>query len=220
MTYFSRAQRLERGKLAIHGALAQADILAALVDYGYTQADLSTTGVGLISAAEEALTTQGTTRGTKAVRSITDADSEQEARQAISDYVKLCRAIFSGDPIAISALGLSSPGRTLPEGRVAFVAAARSLLAAADVAPETVQAKLTLRSYGPAKRAELAALIEALTHSEVQQRLAQANAQQATPDAEAALKALDAYVRELRTVAKIALKGRPQLLEAMGIKAH
>lgn len=60
----------------------------------------------------------------------------------------------------------------------------------------------------------------ALTHSEVQQRLAQASAQQATPDAEAALKALDAYVRELRTVAKIALKGRPQLLEAMGIKAR
>ena len=54
----------------------------------------------------------------------------------------------------------------------------------------------------------------------MKQEAAKGEAQQATPDAEAALKALEVYARELREVAKVALRGKPQLLEAMGIKAR
>ena len=218
MTYISRAQRLERGKLAIEGALAHPDILAALSDYGYTHADLESAGADLVAAATDALSTTSGKRAAQSGRTITDADAEKAAREEISAYVRIAKASFATDPVALTTLGLTAPGRPLPDGRAAFLAAAKALLDAADSAPEAVQAKLTKRGYGTAKRTELRGILAAVSATNLKQEAAKGEAQQATPDAEDALKALEVYARELREVAKVALRGKQQLLEAMGIK--
>jgi hypothetical protein len=220
MTYISRAQRLERGKLAIEGALAHPDILAALSDYGYTRADLESAGADLIAAATDALSTTSGKRATQSGRTIADADAEKAAREELSAYVRIAKASFATDPVALTTLGLTAPGRPLPEGRAAFLAAATALLDAADGAGMETQTKLTKRGYGAAKRTELRGLLAAVSAANVQQEAAKGEAQQATPDAEEALKALEVYARELREVAKVALRGKPQLLEAMGIKVR
>lgn len=220
MTYISRAQRLERGKLAIEGALTHPDILAALSDYGFARADLESAGADLVTAATDALSAKSGKRSTQSGRTIADADAEKTAREALSAYVRVAKASFATDAVATAVLGLSAPGRPLPDARAAFLTSATALLAAADNAPEAVQAKLTKRGYGAAKRTELRGLLDAVTATNVKQEAAKGEAQQATPDAEDALKALDAYVRELREVAKVALRGRPQLLEALGIKVR
>ncbi len=220
MGYISRAQRLERGKLAVEGALAHAEVLAALSGYGFTRADLESTGVGLIVAASGALDATAGKRGTQVGKSVADADAERHMVDELGAYVRVAKASFATDPATLALLGLSAPGRTLPKGRAALIARATALLAAADSAPATVQAKLTTRSYSPRKRAQLRQLLDTLKTTNLQQEAAKGEAQQATPDAETALKALDAYVQELREVAKVALRGRPQLLEAMGIKVR
>ncbi len=220
MTYISRAQRLERGKLAVEGALAHAEILAALSGYGFTRADLESTGVGLIVAASSALDATAGKRGTQVGKSVADTEAEKHLRDELAAYIRIGKASFASDAATLAVLGLSTPGRSLPDGRAALLARASALLSAADSAPAAVQAKLTLRSYTPRKRAQLRLLLDELKTTNVQQEAAKGEAQQATPDAEAALKALDAYARELREVAKVALRGRPQLLEAMGIKVR
>lgn len=220
MAYVSRAQRLERGKLTVEGALAQAEILAALADYGFTRADLESAGADLVAAASDALSATSGKRATQVGRTVADVGAEKTAREELSAYVRIAKASFATDPVALASLGLSAPGRPLPDGRAAFLAAATALLDAADAAGGEVQAKLTKRGYGAAKRTELRALLTAVSEANLRQEAAKGEAQQATPDAEAALKALEAYVRELREVAKVALRGRPQLLEAMGIKVR
>ena len=220
MPYISRAQRLAQGKLAVEGALAHSDILAALSGYGFTYADLEKTGGGLIKAASDALDATAGKRGTQVGKSVTDADTEKHLVDELGAYVRVAKASFATDPVALASLGLSMPGRSLPKGRAALVARASALLSAADKAPADVAAKLEKRGYGPAKRAEIQTLLGALTSANVAQEAAKGEAQQATPDAEAALKALDVYARELREVAKVALRGRPQLLEAMGIQVR
>ena len=213
MRYISQAQRLERGKLAIEGALAHPEILTALSDYGFTQADLE-------SEATDSLSAKSGKRSVQYGRTIADADAEKAAREALSAYVRIAKASFATDPVALTTLGLTAPGRPLPDARAAFLAAATALLDAADGAGAEVQAKLTKRGYSAAKRTELRGLLATVSATNVKQEAAKGEVQQATPDAEAALKALEVYTRELREVAKVALRGKPQLLEAMGIKVR
>jgi hypothetical protein len=220
MPYISRAQRLERGKLVIKGALTQAEILESLADYGYTRADLETTGAELVQTASDSLQTQVGKRRTQVSRTVTDADAEKTAREELSAFVRIAQASFASDAATLALLGLSVPGRTLPRPRAAFLLAATALLDAADSAGAEVQAKLTKRGYGAAKRTELRGLLAAVSAANVKQEAAKGEAQQATPDAEDALKALEVYTRELREVAKVALRGKPQLQEAMGIKVR
>lgn len=220
MTYISRAQRLERGKLAIEGALAHADILAALSDYGFARADLESAGADLVTAATDALSAKSGKRSTQSGRTTADADAEKAAREEFSAYVRVAKASFVTDPVATATLGLTAPGRPLPDARAAFLSAATALLDAAEGAGVEVQAKLTKRGYGAAKRTELRGLLAAVSAANVKQEAAKGEAQQAIPDAEAALRALEVYARELREVAKVALRGKPQLLEALGIKVR
>lgn len=62
------------------------------------------------------------------------------------------------------------------------------------------------------------AMIEALSTTRQQQLLRKAEAQNATEKRDAALKAMDIWMKDFKTVARLALKDHPQWLEMLGIK--
>jgi len=67
---------------------------------------------------------------------------------------------------------------------------------------------------------EEAAEVEAVAEADGAQEIAKAEAQQSTVERDEAVEALQAWVSKAKTVAKLALKDKRQLLELMGMRAQ
>jgi hypothetical protein len=78
-------------------------------------------------------------------------------------------------------------------------------------------AELTRFGYGPANLAAARGRLDDLAAAETAQETAKAAAVQATRQRDETAAALDAWLRQFRTVARIAARGRPDLAQRLGV---
>jgi hypothetical protein len=102
-----------------------------------------------------------------------------------------------------------------PRGTAAFIQAGYTLFDnARDVAA------LADFGYDADKIAAERAKIEAYDQANQAQEMAKGSAQQATQDQDAALAAMNDWVAQYLKIAKVALRGKKQLLEKIGVLAR
>jgi hypothetical protein len=212
----SIATRVYRAELAITGIESDPAILASLEPMGYSAAR-RTEGKNLLAAALSILTLVEQARANQKALTVKVQDTQKVARGAYGDLARVGRAIFKSDPAALGHLGLDK-GR-VPTGTAAFLRAADQLFANAASAPQAVKDRLAEFGYTARKLNDEKAKIDALHAANQLQEQAKGTAQNLTPQQQATLKNLDEYVMQLRKIARVALKQKPQLLEKLGVKA-
>lgn len=216
MPSLTSANRLDRGRKTIKNTLNDPAIKAAVLPYGYNDTELAV-GDGLLTVADSATT--AALLKASAQKSATKAVTAalKRARQWYSDYLGDARTIFPAQNAERAVLGIDQG--EVPAATAEFIKVATAVYKAAHAAPTDIKAKLAKRSWNDTKLAQAEATLTELIAADLAQQSALSQNQQATQTKDAALDALDAWVKEYRNFAKKALRENPQALEALGIKA-
>ncbi len=202
------AQQLNAAQLAIANSLADPEIKAAVAQFGYTTAKLNK-GKALYDAALAAVNAQKSGKGSQKDATAQLKAALTDARDAYQALTKVARATLSKEEQA--GLGLSKE----PRGTAAFIQAGYTLFDnAGDIAA------LADFGYDADKLAAERAKIEAYDQANQAQEMAKGSAQQATQDQDAALAAMNDWVAQYVKIAKVALRGKKQLLEKIGVLAR
>lgn len=207
----SIAERLNAAKLAIANSLADGEIQSLVANYGYPAAKLNE-GDALFQAAQAAVNAQKSAEGAQKQSTQELKTAEKEARGAYQSLAKVSRAIFKGDKPRLTALGLG--GREAKD-IAGFLASASALF-------ENAAAAGTLAEYGydGGRLESERGKVGAFDAANQRQESAKGAAQQAARDQDAAMRALDAWRAQYLKIARVALRGKPQLLEKIGVKAR
>ena len=204
----SAAQQLNAAQLAIANSLADPEIKAAVAQFGYTTAKLNK-GKALYDAALAAVNAQKSGKGAQKDTTAQLKAALTDARDAYQALAKVARATLSKEEQAKLGLGKE------PRGTAAFIAAGYTLFDnAGDIAA------LADFGYDAERLAAERAKIEAYDQANQTQEMAKGAAQQATQDQDAALAALSDWVAQYIKIAKVALRGKKQLLEKIGVAAR
>jgi hypothetical protein len=205
----SIAQSLNNAQLAIVNSLADAEIKAAVAEFGYTPARLRE-GLALYEAALAAVNAQKAARSDQKIATAEVQAVYLTARSAYQAAAKVARATLDDGGLATLGLtgntprdvaGLTQAGYTL------FDNAARNEL-------------LADYGYTASRLASERAKLEALDAAQQTQQRAKGNAQQATQDRDAALADLNEWVAQYLKIARVALADRKSLLEKLGVSAR
>lgn len=135
---------------------------------------------------------------------------EKEARDAYQAAAKVARATLDID--GLTKLGLAGKE---PRGTAGFIQASYTLF---DNAAET--GLLAEFGYAGEMIASERAKITAFDQANQAQEAAKGAAQQATQDQDAALAMMNDWVAQYLKIAKVALRGKKQLLEKIGVAAR
>ena len=203
----SAAQQLNAAQLAIANSLGDPEIKAAVAEYGYTTAKLNK-GKQLYDAALAGVNAQKSGKGSQKDTTAQLKTAEKDARDAYQALAKVARATLSKADQA--TLGLGKEPRTT----AAFIQAGYTLF---DNAESVALADF---GYDADRIAAERAKIEAFDQANQTQEAAKGSAQQATQDQDAALAAMSDWVAQYVKIAKVALRGKKQLLEKIGVLAR
>jgi len=203
------AQQLTAAQLAITNSLADPEIKAAVAQYGYTTAKLNA-GKALYEAALAAVNAQKSSRGDQKAATADLKAKEKDARDAYQAAAKVARAALDKD--GLTKLGLVGKE---PRDTAGLIAAGYTLF---DNAADSQL--LADFGYDTDRIAEERAKIEAFDQANQAQEMAKGAAQQATQDQEAALEKLNDWLAQYLKIAKVALRGKKQLLEKIGVTAR
>ncbi len=209
------AKQIERARLLIDGVLADAEIQAAVTPFGYSVRRMQE-GKSLLDTVLAKRNTSERRHSNKVAASAGTQSATDAATKALSVPVKIARAVLSSQEAAYGALGLDRG--PLPRSRAALLDAGRRFLNALDTDP-ALAARLESSGLTLARRAAAKAALDTLAQAQVAGAGTQGDAENATPEAQAALDALNAWTMQLRKLARIALAEHPQHLEKLGIKA-
>jgi hypothetical protein len=160
-------------------------------------------------------TTEGR-RSNKVTASKGARDATDAATKALSKPIRIARAVLSTQEVAYGTLGLDRG--PLPRSRAALLDAGRRFLDALD-ADAALAGRLEVSGLTPARRTAARSALATLAAAQVVGAGAKGDAEDATPDSHEALDALNAWVMQLRKLARVALEDSPQLLEKLGIRA-
>lgn len=208
----SIANRLESARLALTNALAEGELLSALSQFGYDEARLQQ-GKGLYESALAVWQSQQQKQSRRQAATATYNQADAAASHAYMRGVKLCRTLYWDDAVTYRALGLSGNRK---KGFAAKVAQMRLFYTTALGSPEILT---TLTSYGfsgSQLQADLA-LVAALESARSQREVESGIVQDATQSREQAITALERWMREFVTIARLALEENPQRLEMLGL---
>jgi len=207
----SIAERLNAAQVAISNSLADAEIQSLVAGYGYAPAKLNE-GQALYAAALAAVAAQKSAAGAQLQATQELVEAEKSARDAYQALAKVARAIFKDDRARLTALGLTGAA---PRSTAGFTASAPALFENAAGAP-------TLAAYGydAGRLAEERAKIAAFDLANQKQEAAKGAAQQASREQKTALASLEAWRAQTIKIARVALRGKRQLLEKIGVPAR
>jgi len=206
---FTIAQQLNAAQLAIMNSLADPEIKTAVGQFGYTTAKLNT-GKALYEAALAAYNAAKSQRGDQKAATAALNAARIQARDAYQALAQVARSALS--EADLTTLGLTGKE---PRGTAAFIAAAYTLFENA----KTVEG-LADFGYDAERLAAELAKITAYDQANQAQELAKGARQQSTQDQEAALAAMNDWVAQYLKIAKVALRGKKQLLEKIGVIAR
>ena len=207
----SIAQELNAGQLAISNSLSDPEIQSLVAQFGYPAEKLNE-GKALYDCALSAVNAEKAAAGAQQESTHALAQAEKSARDAYQALAKVARAVFGKDKAQLNALGLN---HNMPLDTAGFLAAAyalfdnaRSLSALADYgydSPKLQSERVKIAAYDTANQG---------------QESAKGAAQQSTREQDSALQALNAWTAQYLKIAKVALSGKKQLLEKLGVLAR
>lgn len=187
---------------------ADAEISAILAARGYTPDKLAE-GFDLQRATQSAFTYRQTTLATQS-RATAGLSGNAAVREIYIDFRDTVRAITdftASDRAALKASG------AIPNDRQKMITLARASYQAAQTEP--FASILATYGYPLTAIATALAALDVCAAADIEQNLAVGNAAKATADRNAAVKTLDAYMKQLRSIAKVALRQRPDLLKKL-----
>ena len=201
---------LTRANVAIANARKTPRILAALEVYGYDDAVMQQ-GQELLDTARALTDAQQKEYGEQYSATAAVNEAMAKADRIYSDHRELAAMVFRDDAGKQAEIGLNQTKKRSFSGRLTqmerFYA---NLLAKPDMLKAMDRFRVTEE-----KLLEAQALVEQVKIlGEIQQRET-GEAQTATKERDAALDALDRWLSEFKTVAKIALADDAQMLEAL-----
>jgi predicted pyridoxine 5'-phosphate oxidase superfamily flavin-nucleotide-binding protein len=203
------SQQLNAAQVAITNSLTDPEIKAAVAQYGYTTARLNA-GKALYEAALAAVNAQKSGRGDQKAATADLKAKEKDARDAYQAAAKVARAALSKEDL--TTLGLMGKE---PRGTAGFIQAGYTLF---DNALDS--GLLADFGYDEARIAAERDKIEAFDAANQAQEMAKGAAQQATQDQDAALAKMNDWVAQYLKIARVALRGKKQLLEKIGVTAR
>jgi hypothetical protein len=206
------ANRINQYRAALTFVQGHAELGALLAGRGYTTAVISQ-GLTLCDAAQAGFNARNEAQATQQAAVVALRTAEQAARAGFADFRVIARAVFRQDTSAQSALNVTG---VAPHDREQFLTKASAAYAAA-LEYAAYGELLGRRGYDPAGLQAEQAKLTALTQAAVTHELARAAAQRATAERDAAAQTLDAWWAEFRAVARVVLKGRPELARALGV---
>lgn len=212
MSIASIASFIESSKILIENAKALPEISTALAGYGYDEARLAE-GLRLWSEADALVRKQIKEYGEQHQA---NADSERARAEFEAIYMKslkVARVAFSEDALASGSLKLYGPRKQSAVGQIDQAATFYANL----LADRKLAAKMKRFGYDEAKLRAESALLESL-RSKLQAKAKETGeAQAATVERDGKLRALDAWVSDLRAICKVAFYGSREELEKLGI---
>lgn len=204
----SIAERLNIAKVAIANSLADPEIQSLVAGYGYSPEKLNE-GNALYEAALAAVNAQKAAEGTQLQATQELKSAEKTARDAYQALAKVSRAIFKTDKARLTAFGLTGSAPLTTSG---FIASASALFDNAYAAPD-----LSEYGYDVSKLSSEKSKILAFDLANQKQEAAKGATQQSTREQAAALAALDAWKAQYIKIARVALRGKSELLEKIGV---
>jgi len=208
-------KELNAAQLAISNSLAESEIQSLVAAYGYTAARLEE-GRSLYEAALKGVDAQQAAAGAQRQATEQTMASYSGAVDAYQALAKVARAVFIRQPARLSALELNA---RMPLRIADFLKRAYTLFDNASTLPE-LKGALGAYGYDQARLESERGRIVALDQANHAQEAAKGAAQQATQDQEAALKALHEWRAKYIKVARVALRGKRQLLEKLEVPAR
>ncbi len=202
------ANAITAARQLIEVARNDAEIAAILAGRGYDAARLAE-GLQLQEAAQAAFTARQSAMAAQKQTTAALAGADTTARQTYSDFRETARAILTSAADR-AALGLKGEA---PRDAQKFVTQARAAYTAAREEPY----RSALASFGYSSEAIAQAIntLDAFIIADEAQNAAIGAAKQATLDRNAAYKALDAWTRQFKRIAKVALRVRPALAKKL-----
>jgi hypothetical protein len=208
----SVAEHLKAADMAIRNAQKDAQIARSVAKFGYNSAELKN-GMALVEAGRAAVERKAGSLGDKKLATVRLAEAEQTARFAFQDLAQTARAAFPREREKLAGLGLNQP---MPRRRADLVTMGGALFANATATPE-ILAALAKFGYNEERRSQERAKIDALAAALKRQAAARGETRQATVDKDCAMEALDLWMSAFIRIARVALRGEPQLLEKLGV---
>jgi hypothetical protein len=212
MSSQSIANRLESARLALTNASTESDLLSALARFGYDEARLQQ-GQSLYENALAVWQSQQQGQSRRRAVAAVYKRADAAASHAYMRGVRLCRTLYRDNPVNYHALGLAGNRK---KGFAAKVAQMRLFYTTALTNPEILT---TLARYGFSEsqlQADLG-LVAALESARSQREVESGTVQDATQSKAQAITALERWMREFVTIARLALEENPQRLEMLGL---
>ncbi len=205
----TQAEQLTYARKVITNGQKNPEIKAAMAGYGYTTAKY-THAKELLTTVEEGLNARADERGTQKVATADEGAAKVEAYATYQTVTQVAKRELT--PAECTQLGI--PGRQ-PRKITEFITTAYTVL-------DNLAATGLLADFGytPEKIVEERAKIEAYEQADQAQSDAKGTKEQGTQDQAAVLKELNQWVGTYVTIAKKALRDKPQLLEKLGIKVR
>jgi hypothetical protein len=207
----SEPEMVQSARVALENTLNDADIKELMEASGYDEAQIQE-GLALVAAAEALLAhNQKESRETLDAKKLLDEKISQLTKGYRIDRKK-ARAIFNSDPYALTKLDLA---KVEPAAESTWIATVETFyqVASEDESIQQKLARLKIDAEAVAAAQTLIGEVKAARRLYDNERVED---QDATTRKKAAIKALDDWMREFYTVAKIMLEERPELLEKLG----
>lgn len=186
-----------------------AEISAALEGRGYGAARLAE-GHTLQTALQTAITRRQAMIGTQGTAGSGLIDAADEAHQAFADYRETVKSIAAFTADDRTTLGA---GGTVFRDKQKFITQATA--AYDNAALPAYAATLAEFGYPAAALAAARATLDAYSKADTDQNAVGGDATKATADRNAAYQALKAYMKQIKGIAKVALRKRPDLLKKL-----
>lgn len=204
---------LNRSRIAIMNSLSDDEILEQVARFGYNEAAILE-GKALLDTATELYQRHLREHDEQWAATRHQHTAFKRAHRQYMDFVNVARVVFKNNPDAYQRLGLAGERARvftdwLPQVRRFYTVALQE--------PDILN---TLSSEVNITRERLEAgvqLVDETVAAYEKQIRETGEAQQATPEKNAAIDALYEWVHDYLTVAEIALKANPQLLEKLGL---
>jgi hypothetical protein len=211
----SISERLNFARMVIMNTISNVEIQKLVGEYGYNSNKMKE-GKKLYDTAMESVNKQIASVGAQYQATEKLEIAEKEAKEAYQKLAKVSRAVFSKAASRLAMLGLKG---LMPQATAAFLSSAFTMF---DNALNVNEIKSALSAYGYSKeKLEKERLkIVGYDNANQVQESAKGSAQQATHEQDKAVSALSDWVSQYTKIAKVALKGREQLLEKLGITAR